>query len=122
MFAIWPPSTIRRTQVATVQMRKLVNESPVPGLSRKTAIQQKFEPQGNLRRFRHWLLFDRKFQMLPSGGPLDGSCPLRTVAPLGDSHAISLRVFDSQRQLSADLAAAHLERVFNRNRQGTCIR
>src|SRR5258707_2672194 len=102
-------------------MRQLVNESPVPGLSRKTAIQQNFEPQGNLRRSRHRLLFDRKFQVLTTGGPLDGSCPLRTVATLRDSHAISLSGFDSQRQLSADLAAAHPEPGFNLNRQGTCI-
>src|SRR5258708_39673679 len=87
-------------------MPKLVNEGPVPGLSRKTAIQQKFEPQGNLGRSRHRLLFDRKFQVLPTGGPLGGSCPVRTVAPLRASHAIPPGGYDSQRQLSADLAAA----------------
>ena len=41
---IWPPSSIRRSQVATVQMRQLVDESPISGFSREDAIQQKFEP------------------------------------------------------------------------------
>src|ERR1700682_4101983 len=103
-------------------MRKLVNESSIPAFSRKAAVQQKIEPQRNLCRFRHPLLCDCRFRMLPGCGPLDGSRSLRTVGTLGDSYAVALRVFDSQCQLSANLAAAHLERVFNPKRQTTCIR
>src|SRR5450432_2848656 len=94
-------------------MREFVNESSIPGFSRKIAIQQEFEPERDLRRFWWRLLCDCKFQMLASCSPLDGSRPLRTDAMLGDPHAVALRVFDSQCQLPADLAAAHLERVFN---------
>jgi len=60
--------------------------------------------------------------MLPGSGPLDGSRSLRTDGTLGDPNAVALRIFDSQRQLSADLAIPHLERVFYFTGQGTRIR
>src|SRR6266404_6197096 len=103
-------------------MGELVNESSIAGFGGKIAIQQEVEPQRNPRRVLRLLLHDCRFQMLPGYGPLDGSRPLRAVRALGDPDAVALRVFDGQRQLSADLAAAHLERVFNPDRQGTCIR
>jgi hypothetical protein len=60
--------------------------------------------------------------MLPGCGPLDRPGTQRTVGTLGDPHAVALCVFDSQRQLPADLATAHLERIFNPDGQGTGIR
>src|SRR6202043_1789034 len=103
-------------------MGELVNESAISGFGRKDAIQQKLEPQRDLRRFRYGLLGDRKFQMLPGCRPFDRSRSLRTVSSLGDPHPVALRIFDGQLYLSADLAVTSLERVAHFGGRGKCIR
>src|ERR1700680_1534213 len=103
-------------------MGQLVNESRVSGFGGKDTVQQELEPQRDLRRSRQRLLCDRKFQMLPGRGPLDGSCPLGTIGTFGDPNTIALRVVDGERILSADLAVAYLERVLHLTGQGTGVR
>ena len=59
--------------------------------------------------------------MLTGGSGLDGSGSLRTVGTLRDPYAVTFGIFDGQRQLSAELAAAYLKRVFDPKGQWTGI-